>query len=206
MLGWNMIQMLGEVARHQGDFVYIACSGGVDSMATCSFLENMMVEYRPVFFHHGTNNSDKAEKFLRDKFMDSLLVGRIQSVKSKDQSMEEHWRIERYKYLKTMNAPVITAHHLDDSVETWVWSSMHGTPKLPEYFNGVVYRPFLLNRKAEFESWCKRKNVEWIEDESNKNTKFTRNYIRHEMMPLVLRVNPGIHKVVRKKLLEKYSL
>lgn len=201
-----MITLLGKVARHQGEFVYVACSGGVDSMAVCSFLEQMKVAYTPVFFNHGTETSRKAEKFLKERFGERLLIGKIQRVKDKDESHEEYWRNERYKYFKTLDRPVVTGQHLDDCVETWVWSSMHGVPKLPEYFNGTVYRPFLLNRKSELENWCVRKNVKWIEDESNKDTKFSRNYIRHVLMPMVLKVNPGIHKVVKKKLLEKYSL
>ena len=175
-------------------------------MAVCSFLEKMRVQYRPVFFNHGTETSRKAEKFLRDKYHDGLLVGKIKSGKSKSESYEEYWRKERYGFLKTLNAPVITAHHLDDCVETWVWGSLHGTPKMPEYFNGTVYRPFLLNKKVELENWAKRHDVEWIEDESNKDTNFQRNYIRHELMPKILKVNPGIHKVIKKKLLDKYSL
>jgi len=174
-------------------------------MAVCSFYDAMQIPYRPVFFHHGTENSEKAEKFLKHYFLDSLLVGRIQGTKAKEESHEEFWRNERYRYLKSLKYPVVTAHHLDDCVETWIWSSMHGTPKLPEYFNGTVYRPFMLNRKEKFVDWCERRKVEWIEDESNKNTKFMRNLIRHELVPMALKVNPGIHKVIKKKLLERYS-
>jgi tRNA(Ile)-lysidine synthase TilS/MesJ len=40
--------------------------------------------------------------------------------------------------------------------------------------------------------------VPWIEDESNKNSRYTRNYIRNELMPHALRVNPGLHTLVKK--------
>ena len=46
------------------------------------------------------------------------------------------------------------------------------------------------------------KNVPWIEDESNLDTAYTRNYIRNEMMTNVLKVNPGIHKTIAKKVTE----
>jgi tRNA(Ile)-lysidine synthase len=61
-----------------------------------------------------------------------------------------------------------------------------------------VLRPFLTTRKSEFIRWCIHHNVPWIEDHSNMDTKYTRNYIRNEMMPHVLKVNPGIHTLVKK--------
>ena len=198
-----MIQVLGKLAN-KSSFVFVACSGGVDSMAVCSFYNNMSIPYRPVFFNHGTETSKKAEKFLRGKFANPL-IGNIRGQKGKGESHEEFWRNERYNYLKSLKYPVVTGHQLDDCVETWIWSSMHGIPKLPEYYNGTVYRPFLLNRKEKFVEWCKRRGVSWIEDESNKDTRFMRNLIRHELMPNILKVNPGIHKVIKKKLLERYS-
>jgi len=46
------------------------------------------------------------------------------------------------------------------------------------------------------------KNIPWIEDDTNTDTCYTRNYIRHEMLPHVLNVNPGIHKTIAKKVRE----
>jgi tRNA(Ile)-lysidine synthase len=65
-----------------------------------------------------------------------------------------------------------------------------------------VLRPFLTTPKAEFSKWCRQHNLEWCEDASNRNIQYTRNYIRHEMMPHVLKVNPGIDTMV-KKIVEK---
>lgn len=173
-------------------------------MAVCSFLEQMRIPYRPIFFNHGTKASEKAEKFLREQFRDSLIVGRISRPKLKTESQEEYWREERNRFFKERNSIIVTAHHLDDAVETYVWSALHGQPKMPLYYNGLVYRPFMLNRKSEFINWCKRHGVKWLEDASNKNTKFTRNFIRHKLMPGVLKVNPGIHKVVKKKIIAAF--
>jgi tRNA(Ile)-lysidine synthase len=76
---------------------------------------------------------------------------------------------------------------------------MHGTGKIIPYANKNVIRPFRLNKKRELELWANLHGVEYIEDDSNADTCYTRNYIRHEMMPNVLRVNPGIHKTIAKK-------
>jgi tRNA(Ile)-lysidine synthase len=196
-----VIKLLAKIPQN----VEVACSGGVDSMAVCDFLEQMRIGYRPIFFNHDTATSNKAETFLRDKFRDGLLVGRIKEKKSKHQSWEEYWRIQRNQYFKSRNSIIVTGHHLDDAVETWIWSALHGQPKIPLYYNGLVYRPFLLNRKAELINWAKNHDVKWIEDESNKDTKFQRNYIRKELIPHALKINPGIHKVVARKIRQNFS-
>jgi tRNA(Ile)-lysidine synthase len=196
-----MIRLQGKLPRE----VYIACSGGVDSMAVVDFLRNNH-DVNLVFFNHGTKTSDIALNFVAD-YADKnglpFLYGTVGHFaaenKPKDDSWEEHWRKERYKYFHTISADIITAHHLDDCVETWVWSSMHGTGKIIPYRNRNVIRPFRQTRKRDFQLWANLKNVPYVEDDSNTDTCYTRNYIRHEMMPHVLRVNPGIHKTILKK-------
>ena len=196
-----MIKIQSKLPRE----VYVACSGGVDSMAVVDFLRNNH-DVTLVYFNHGTEHGEKAFKFVATyasennlPFMYGTLGNGAAEGKPKDDSWEEHWRKERYKFFHTINAPIVTAHHLDDCVETWVWSSMHGTGKIIPYANKNVIRPFRMTRKRDFQMWADLKNVPHIEDDSNADTCYTRNYIRHEMMPHVLRVNPGIHKTISKK-------
>jgi tRNA(Ile)-lysidine synthase len=202
-----MIKLQGKLPRE----VYVACSGGVDSMAVVDFLRNNH-DVTICYFHHGTAHGDKAAEFVARYATDNnipFVYGSLGSGaaegKPKDDSWEEHWRNERYKFFHTINAPIVTAHHLDDCVETWVWSSMHGTGKIIPYTNKNVIRPFRMTRKRDFQLWADLKNVPHIEDDSNADTCYTRNYIRHKMMPHVLRVNPGIHKTVVKKVKEDES-
>jgi tRNA(Ile)-lysidine synthase len=184
--------------------VTVAFSGGVDSVAAADFLSKKH-DVTCAFFHHGTENSDNAYKFV-SKFCTErnlpLLVCFLQSQKPKELSMEEFWREERYRFFKGLNSTVVTAHHLDDCVETYIWSSLHGKPKVPHLYRGNIMRPFLTTPKSEFINWCERKGLEWCEDTSNQDTKYMRNYIRKELMPHALHVNPGLHKTV-KKIVEK---
>lgn len=179
--------------------ITIAFSGGVDSCAIVDFLSRKH-NITCAFFHHGTKDSDRANEFVA-KFCTErnipLLWGSLRWEKGTKESQEEYWRRERYDFLKDLG-PVITAHHLDDCVETYIWSSLHGTPKVIPLTRDNVLRPFLTTRKQDFVYWCESHNVPWIEDQSNKNTRYTRNYIRNEMMPHVLKVNPGIHTLVKK--------
>ena len=195
-----MIQIQGKLDRN----VYVACSGGVDSMAVVDFLRRNH-NVTALFFDHGTQTSADALEFLKDYFDRTevvLQIGHITREKNKNESQEEYWRNERYKYFHSMTDPVITCHHLDDCVETWIWSCLNGEGKIIPYQNLNVIRPFRLNRKSEFINWCRNKNVPWIEDSSNEDTKYMRNFIRSEIMPKALVVNPGLHKVIFKKVKE----
>jgi tRNA(Ile)-lysidine synthase len=192
-----MIKIQNKLPRE----IYLACSGGIDSMAALDFLSNNH-DVTVCFFDHETGHSREALEFVSKqtkRYNCGFIYGKINRKKHNRESQEEFWRAERYKFFHSINAPVVTAHHLDDCVETWVWSSMHGTGKIIPYANKNVIRPFRLNKKRELELWANLHGVEYIEDDSNADTCYTRNYIRHEMMPNVLRVNPGIHKTIAKK-------
>jgi tRNA(Ile)-lysidine synthetase-like protein len=199
-----MIQIQGKLDRE----VYIACSGGVDSMAVVDFLmKNHKVNL--LFFDHGTETSLEALRFLQERYHPSidlagmtLMVGHITRPKEKSESWEEYWRIQRYEWFHSFDVPIITCHHLDDCVETWVFTSLNGEGRIIPYANRNVIRPFRMNRKSEFANWCRNKNVPWIEDTSNDDTRYMRNFIRHEIIPKALVVNPGLHKVVRRKVVE----
>lgn len=198
--------------------IYLAVSGGVDSMVLLDFFLRGKKPVVPCFFDHGTETSKKAKEFLLSRIPElkvpypgkwpklELTIGTIQKEKEKDQSWEEYWRIERHNFFKQLpHHHVVTAHHLDDAVETWLWGAMHGQPKLMDYDNGLVMRPLLLTTKAEIISYAKKNKVKYIVDESNDDTSFSRNLIRKEIIPLALKVNPGIHKVIARKIKEKYE-
>ena len=197
-----MIKLQGKLPRK----LYIACSGGVDSMVALDFLKRNH-DVTVLHFHHGTGHADDAFKFVTQYCEENNIRQLNGSIGSQTippgRSREEFWREKRYNFLDRFNDyPVITAHHLDDCVETWIFSSLNGTGKIVPYRRNHVIRPFRLNRKRDLELWANLKNVPYIEDDSNNSMCYNRNYIRQEMMPHVLHVNPGIHKVVMKKVKE----
>ena len=67
-----------------------------------------------------------------------------------------------------------------------------------------MIRPFLLNKKEVFYNWCERKGIPFVEDKSNGDDKYMRNYIRNNLVEKALVVNPGLHKVLFKKVKKKY--
>jgi tRNA(Ile)-lysidine synthase len=193
-----MIQLLHKLPRT----LTVAFSGGVDSVAVLDFLSKNH-EVDAAFFHHGTDNSDNAFDFVwnfcRDRDI-TMTVGYIRNEKPKELSWEEHWRNERYAFLENFEY-VVTGHHLNDCIETYIWSTMHGTPKVIPDTRKNVHRPFLLNPKQEFIDWCNRKELNWCQDYSNENTDYMRNYIRKYVVEHAYHINPGIEKVVKKLIL-----
>ena len=190
-----MIQLLHKLPRK----LTIALSGGVDSVAIADFLSNNH-DIEAAFFHHGTDNSDNAYDFVWDFCNDRNIpfhIGYLETEKPKDHSWEEHWRNERYRFLEQFDY-VVTGHHLNDCIETYIWSTMHGTPKVIPDTRKNVHRPFLLNTKQTFIDWCARKDLSWCDDYSNRDTEYMRNYIRHHVVKHAYHINPGIEKVVRK--------
>jgi tRNA(Ile)-lysidine synthase len=61
-----------------------------------------------------------------------------------------------------------------------------------------------MTTKKSIKEYAERKEVSWIQDPSNQKTNFMRNHVRHNVMPQVLVVNPGIRNTIRKKLIETY--
>tara|TARA_Y100000592_G_scaffold93178_1_gene155979 strand:+ start:51 stop:311 length:261 start_codon:yes stop_codon:yes gene_type:complete len=84
-------------------------------------------------------------------------------------------------------------------------SSFHGQSKLiPFQRNSNIFRPFLMTSKKSIKDYAIKKQVKWLQDPSNQKTNFMRNHVRHNVMPQVLKVNPGIRNTIRKKLIETY--
>ena len=190
--------------------VAVAVSGGADSMAALDFLSRKR-EVFVLHYNHGTDHASEAQKIVEhfcEKRDIHLLVSSLQDEAPSGMSKEDFWRKSRYDFFETVGMtpvyreiPVITCHHLDDLIETWLFTSIHGQPRLIPTKRGRYLRPFLSTRKSIFEDWCDRKDVPYINDPSNTDLSFMRNFIRHEIVPKALRVNPGLPKVLRKKVI-----
>jgi tRNA(Ile)-lysidine synthase len=200
-----MIKVQGKLPRS----VYVACSGGADSMAVVDFLSRKH-DVEVIFFHHGSDHDTAAQQLVYDycqsKNIECILGGMNRDDKIKPgMSKEDFWRWRRYRFFEQFSrpeTPVITCHHLDDCAETWIWRSLNGNPDIIPYCRGNVIRPFRLNRKKDLELWAQLNGVPYLDDPTNTDTAFTRNYIRHELMPHALKVNPGLYKVIKKKVMD----
>ena len=197
-----MIKMITTVPHE----ITIAFSGGVDSLAIAHFLKAGKRKITLAHFNHGCPVSDKIEQGCRelaDQLQLPIIVKRIDDpVVPSGSSVEDYWRRNRYRWLRLLDCRVLTGHHLDDAMETWLWSAIHGDPKLIPVESGNILRPFLTTPKREFEAYCKRHKLTAIHDECNDDLSLTRNYMRANLMPVVENINPGFEKVIRKKYLQ----
>ena len=121
------------------------------------------------------------------------------------ETIEEAARRLRYRWFRDLMATgevdaVATAHTLDDQAETvlakflrgaWTegFSGIHPVLEFPE---GRVMRPFLSTSRAEIEAYLHAIGESWREDSSNRHLTFTRNRIRHELLPLLEAWNPRL--------------
>lgn len=201
--------MLKLTHRIPHEPIKLAFSGGIDSLVMAHFLRRRN-DVTLLHFHHGCEYSDAIEAGVRaqaDALGLPLTVGYLREEKPERQSLEEFWRNHRYRFLYSESGShVLTAHHLNDAVETWIWSSLHGEGKIisprQTHHGQTLHRPFLLTPKNDIEEYARRHDLVAVDDPMNLDLDCMRNYIRHEMMPHVQHINPGIEKVIRKKYLE----
>ncbi len=113
-------------------------------------------------------------------------------------SLEDAARVARYRFLRQVaqGQPIAVAHHADDQVETLLLHWLRGAGlagmvgMLPRQQN--IIRPLLEVSHAETVAYCRRHDIVPVEDASNTDPHFLRNRIRHELLPLLESLNPGI--------------
>jgi len=191
------------------DKIGLAFSGGTDSAFALDVLLAAGKEVSIVHYNHRHDvysdlEFEFSKKSAADYNIPFITVERKDDEVKGKRSPEQFWRDLRYSFFYSLKMPIITAHHLDDCVETYLMSALHGTPKLIPFSNRNIIRPFLTVRKTDINKWIIEKNIKHLIDPSNSsdNSK-DRNRIRNIILPEVLKINPGIHKVVSRMLVNK---
>lgn len=196
-----MLKLLGKIPNEK---FAVAFSGGIDSVVVADFLLRFPKnDFTLLHFNHQTEHGQEAEQFVKEFAKNKNLhleIGTLQNEKLKSQSQEEYWRQERYNFFSKFSCPIITCHHLNDCIETWIFTSLRGEGKIIPYKRDNFLRPFLLTTKKDIRDWAEKNDLDWIEDKSNSENHHSRNVIRNEMMEICLKVNPGIEKMMRKKI------
>lgn len=207
--------LLDHAMLEQGDRVLVGLSAGADSVALLLFLryvkEELGICITALTVHHGIRGASADEDLIfAARLCDALqipwkavYVDVPALVAEKGYSTEEAGRILRYAAYEEqgrwLDCNVLAlAHHKDDQCETVLHhlirgSSLRGIAGMApvrEQGSMKLIRPFLCVGKGEIEAWLVNQNQDWRLDESNLETVYTRNYIRHELMPeLVSRGN-----------------
>ncbi|HMS24028.1 MAG TPA: tRNA lysidine(34) synthetase TilS [Candidatus Saccharibacteria bacterium] len=171
----------------------VAVSGGVDSVVLLDLLsKNKNLDLVVAHFDHGirqesANDADFVTKLAKKYGLKIILgKGKLGSDVSEDEA-----RKARYDFLFEIlmgegAKAIITAHHQDDVVETVIFNILRGTGR-----KGVtalsnqkqVLRPLLNVTKKEITEYARDNKLTWVEDSTNLDTKYTRNWIRHVLLP-----------------------
>lgn len=186
----------------------VAFSGGADSTALLHALASLRGEHalrvRALHVHHGLQAAadawaDECARFC-ERHAIPLTVVRV-SVARRGKGIEAAARIARYDALKTALAPgevLLTAHHRDDQAETLLLQLLRGAgvtglggmAPCTEFGQGLHVRPLLAVPRAALLAYCRGHGLTWIEDPSNDDRGMRRNWLRHEVMPVLARHVP----------------
>lgn len=118
------------------------------------------------------------------------------------QGLEALARAERYRVFEEVlgeDGALLLAHHQDDQAETFLLRLMRGSgvaglaamPVMRGLGRGILYRPLLDVPKAELERYASVYKLKWVDDPSNEDVHYRRNFLRHKVMPVLAEVWPG---------------
>ncbi|MFV0575539.1 MAG: tRNA lysidine(34) synthetase TilS [Vibrio sp.] len=215
MLYSQLSQRLLEQASSAQKFV-LALSGGLDSRVLLHLLgrfkkQHPTYQYIAVHVHHGlSQNADdwmqQCEAWCQQENIE-FHGEKVQLELGARISIEQAARDARYqalaKYVDNQSL-LLTAHHQGDQLETFLLALKRGSgPKglsamafnMP-FAGGELFRPLLDLPRTQLEQYAQQHQLEWVEDESNQDTRFDRNFIRHEIAPALKQRWPNIEQSV----------
>lgn len=199
----------------KNDRVLVALSGGVDSvvLATLMLRSGYTFSVAHCNFHLRGEESNRDERFVRswaEKNKIKLFVSEFDTyeyMQQKGISLEMAARELRYSMFKNLMTSkgfslLATAHHADDSAETFFINLLRGTGIaglhgiLPKHDN--IVRPLLFATRKDIFDFAKANNIPFVEDSTNEETQFLRNKIRHRLFPLLKDLCPNFDTVIKK--------
>ncbi|EJL6397232.1 tRNA lysidine(34) synthetase TilS [Vibrio navarrensis] len=195
----------------------VAFSGGVDSRILLECAARFAFEQQRqcvvVHVHHGLSDnadlwSQRCVEWCQEKQL-SCVVEKVQLELMAGDSVEERARQARYQALAKHLEPgdlLLTGQHADDQVETFLLALKRGSgPKglsamaqCAPFAQGFLLRPLLSVARSEIELAARQLSLEWVEDESNLDTRYDRNFLRQEVLPKITQRWPGFAGAVQR--------
>ncbi len=195
----------------RGSRVIVGFSGGADSVALLHFLLSLGEEWQLQIVVCHVNHQLRGEESLRDEsfcrffceerglelhvFREDVSAG----AKAVGKSVEEYGREVRYRcfeqLLHSEKDRIATAHHANDLAETILFHLARGTglkglAGIPAR-RGNIIRPLLTCSRQEIEAYCREHSLSYVTDSSNLSDQYSRNHIRHQVIPPLEEINPA---------------
>ena len=216
--GWPE-PLLGSVSQLPvHNHLYIALSGGLDSVLLLHTVARIFRdEARPTAIHINHQiqpNASEVEHFCQD--LCQILAVPCRTVRvnvpaANHQAgittggLEESARNARYQAFESVLGEddlLLMAHHADDQVETVLFrlvrgsgvAGLGGIPVCRALGQGKLWRPFLSFSRAQLQAWARQTGICWMEDPSNRNQIFDRNFLRHSVIPVLRTRWPNLER------------
>lgn len=195
--------------------VTVALSGGADSMSLLYALFSLRKTLGITISAAHLNHMIRGEEALRDEnfvkeqceklgiILFSERVDVPKYAKEHKISTELAAREVRYEFLERINTGVVaTAHTASDNLETLLFNLTRGTalkgicgipPK-----RGIFIRPLILTSREEIEKYCETKGIPYVTDSTNLSDDYSRNRLRHNVIPVLKQINPSVEKAAER--------
>lgn len=209
----NLLSAAEEYGMLQrGDKVLIALSGGADSTALTVLLNEQRdafgISLHVAHLNHCLRGeeSDRDEKYVRELCESlglQLTVKRSnvsEAASASRTGIEETARRIRYSFLEETAeiyncTKIATAHNLNDNAETFIINAVRGAglrglAGIPP-IRGSIIRPLIFSSREAIEKFLNERGIRYVIDSTNTDTKFIRNKVRHDILPLLCGINPS---------------
>lgn len=212
----TMELLLRENMLKKGGKVVAAVSGGCDSTALlhilCALSTELELEIVCAHVNHNLRGeeSDSDEKFVRDMCKKLCVPCLVYSAPVAEYALEHRLSTEeagrklRYDFFEHCakelgeNAKIATAHTLSDCAETFIFNAARGTGLaglcgIPKKRENII-RPIIEFTRSELEDYCRQKEFFFVTDSTNLTDEYTRNKIRHKVVPVMREINPAFER------------
>lgn len=206
------------VQEHHPQCLIVGLSGGVDSVVLLHALsvvqrcEPNLPEISAVYINHGLSpNADLWQQFC-STFCESVRVPftayPVDVSPGPRESLEACAREQRYaaltRHAKSANGAILTAHHQDDQLETVLLQlkrgagpkGLSGIPAISTMHSVILSRPLLAISREQIVAYARQHSLRWIEDESNMDDSFDRNFLRQQIIPSLSARWPAVGQTV----------
>jgi len=201
-----------KLQEFKSDAIIVGFSGGLDSSVLFYLASQIKTQIIAIHINHNISpQADKWQKHCQEtanKYNIEFIAHKLNKCPSQE-SFEAWARKQRMKIfekeLRKHTKPLLLlGHHQDDQAETFILQALRGTglnglsamPSYKKVQTWTICRPLLEFKKQDLYDLAIENNITWVEDDSNRNPKYLRNFIRHHIMPELDKIQPQVSKTL----------